>query len=465
MLNGLRRFLPSHRHLKILGLILLPIILFLSWLVFWPWDDPPPEDADLRFPERPKIAAVDNAYTYFIQTEKKFKYKVAGPDGVEKYFSNVDLTLSSDAFDPGLAEAFLKANADSLLLMEKAFACPAWEYPEADMPWIAKRCCDLRDRQKLLQMKVKWELLMGNLETAAAILFQEMHFSLLMLNSQSDRWMFSVAYTSWDMNNSLAMAWDPKTPDTILMTLEANLAKFDNQLLTNAYRDAMRREYWDCVEAFKIPGVRREIFINFVYGDQPRNPLFVAPYCFKPNKTLRMIVDGQQVFIANAGLPYTEFKKRMLPETPFRYDKDRRRMVFKPNGLGQMVYENICTRHDSFGGTGLRRWEGACRNLASAAAIRLTIACKRHERKYGKLPETLEALVPEFIATVPTDPFDGKPMRYSRERRLVWSVGSDGGDNEGRMPSYQIHLLAILVDEKGYDLVCPIDRPPPKPPK
>ena len=53
--------------------------------------------------------------------------------------------------------------------------------------------------------------------------------------------------------------------------------------------------------------------------------------------------------------------------------------------------------------------------------------------KTGKLPETLDALVPEYIDAVPADDFDGQPMRYSPEKKLIWSVNEnledDGGDD------------------------------------
>ncbi len=43
----------------------------------------------------------------------------------------------------------------------------------------------------------------------------------------------------------------------------------------------------------------------------------------------------------------------------------------------------------------------------------------------GELPATLDALVPGYLPAVPRDYLDGQPIRYSREFRAVWSVGSD----------------------------------------
>jgi hypothetical protein len=53
----------------------------------------------------------------------------------------------------------------------------------------------------------------------------------------------------------------------------------------------------------------------------------------------------------------------------------------------------------------------------SAAAMRCAvvgIACERYRQKQGKWPETLEALVPDFLPAVPNDPMDGKPLKYTK---------------------------------------------------
>lgn len=62
---------------------------------------------------------------------------------------------------------------------------------------------------------------------------------------------------------------------------------------------------------------------------------------------------------------------------------------------------------------------------------RVVLALRLYERVNGRLPETLDELVPKFIEAIPTDGFDGKPLRYSKERRLVWSIGRDLKDYGG----------------------------------
>jgi hypothetical protein len=64
------------------------------------------------------------------------------------------------------------------------------------------------------------------------------------------------------------------------------------------------------------------------------------------------------------------------------------------------------------------------------------IALERFYLKNAKYPARLDALVPEFLASLPLDPCDGKHMRFRLSetgRYLLWSVAFDGKDDEGKV--------------------------------
>jgi hypothetical protein len=80
------------------------------------------------------------------------------------------------------------------------------------------------------------------------------------------------------------------------------------------------------------------------------------------------------------------------------------------------------------------------RTLESAATAesrrdmaRVALAILGYREKNGQFPEELDDLVPDFIATVPLDRFDGKPMKLKRTDRdlVVYSIGPDMIDNGG----------------------------------
>lgn len=62
-------------------------------------------------------------------------------------------------------------------------------------------------------------------------------------------------------------------------------------------------------------------------------------------------------------------------------------------------------------------------------------ALERYRLRNGAYPETLEALVPDFLAAVPIDPMDGQPIRYAQNDNglfRLWSIGDDRQDQKGR---------------------------------
>ena len=77
--------------------------------------------------------------------------------------------------------------------------------------------------------------------------------------------------------------------------------------------------------------------------------------------------------------------------------------------------------------------ESADRHETSWAAARAILAVLAHRAEKGALPESLQALVPEYLEAVPIDPFDGKELRYSAAKQMVYSVGADGVDAGGSM--------------------------------
>ena len=65
---------------------------------------------------------------------------------------------------------------------------------------------------------------------------------------------------------------------------------------------------------------------------------------------------------------------------------------------------------------------------------RTACALERCRLTDGRYPDRLEALVPRWLATLPVDPIDGKPLRYARDRDdrfRAWSVGANARDDGG----------------------------------
>ncbi|PYI89840.1 MAG: hypothetical protein DME26_00135, partial [Verrucomicrobia bacterium] len=85
---------------------------------------------------------------------------------------------------------------------------------------------------------------------------------------------------------------------------------------------------------------------------------------------------------------------------------------------------------------GLRR--GVQKDLESIALVRAAQTALAIERfRLGhedRLPDSLAALVPGYLQSVPNDAFDASPLRYKRlsEGYVLYSIGADGTDDGGR---------------------------------
>lgn len=77
--------------------------------------------------------------------------------------------------------------------------------------------------------------------------------------------------------------------------------------------------------------------------------------------------------------------------------------------------------------------QGATQGDAKRQAARLGVAAYLYREKKGRFPEKLNDLVPDFLPSLPNDPFDGKPMRMKRAESglVVYSIGPDLVDNDG----------------------------------
>ena len=72
------------------------------------------------------------------------------------------------------------------------------------------------------------------------------------------------------------------------------------------------------------------------------------------------------------------------------------------------------------------------RGCTAREMTRTILALRLYELRHGALPAALQALVVDgILEAVPIDPFCDEPLRYSRERRVVWSVGPNETDEGG----------------------------------
>jgi hypothetical protein len=162
-------------------------------------------------------------------------------------------------------------------------------------------------------------------------------------------------------------------------------------------------------------------------------------YLYQPHRTEALYVDSYRSLQRSGGQTYLVYSreaddmKRLKLETPFGMRKALQ-LLLEPNASGLAHWRMIAP------GEGyLVRFK--CRENVHAAATSTILALLAYEHEHGSLPDRLDELVPGELSQVPIDDFDGAPLRYSRERRRLWSVGTElrdeGGSDDGTTSSLE----------------------------
>ncbi len=73
-------------------------------------------------------------------------------------------------------------------------------------------------------------------------------------------------------------------------------------------------------------------------------------------------------------------------------------------------------------------------NIAKLRVAQAALAVQRYRLQNGKLPDLIDNLVPDFLESVPLDPFDGKELKYIKLDRgfVIYSIGEDQSDDNGK---------------------------------
>jgi hypothetical protein len=107
--------------------------------------------------------------------------------------------------------------------------------------------------------------------------------------------------------------------------------------------------------------------------------------------------------------------------------------------------------------------EANWRTTADSRCVVAGLACERYRMKAGKWPASLESLVPEYLPTMPLDPYDGKPLRLKvlPDGIVVYSIGLNKIDEGGDLKRPD----NPNGGDEGFRLWDPKQRrqPPPKP--
>jgi hypothetical protein len=357
---------------------------------------------------------------------------------------NERINASNEKWDTDCAAEILVANANVLEYFEKGMACqryvpPRWESEGMKISWRNKLTRRVRLRSKYQQMT-------GDLVAATKSGLQLLRFGKMILDGSNCiyEWRGGNAYEKSALEHLEEIVADARTPESALREILAELERWDPAGMVAGCKNAMRGQYQGKVQTI------REVMKGGRYHDIPDSARYI-PYLLKPNMTSRYMVAFYRHQIVCADLPYAKITSKYRWRAPEELEKNLD-CWFRPNSAGMVFFEHENWRV----GDEMGEQESRCFIQAWISALQLKTSLRLYEIKHGKLPDDLHALVPEFLRDVPVDPFADKPFRYSKDRRLVWSSGPDGSDDEGSGESWNENSLILTGNYYNKDLVMPL---------
>jgi hypothetical protein len=373
------------------------------WIAVNSHDVAQPDTSDLRI-EAVDVPDEDNASTYFRKAAEVFQWRTDDP------------CVSAIVFDRTWNDAFvndlLSRNAETLALLEQGLACSAYEpglastdrKPEPSFLWWG-------DVSWLVTLKAMRDRRAGQTEDVWQCCFDELQLG----SDVATHPRAEIEYGSGlvVLGRGLSGAEDLLRQSPVS---EAELIRLLDRL--NSVGPLEQGQIRAAKEDFRF--IAESVDQGMA---RPGRTSLVSSYPFQPNRTKDGVARLCRVMIENASRPYGE--AHLLEAKPLPKTRIRRYLLFlRRNSVGELLTRMFVTpervRNPLLMG---------CKVGAYLDGLRLVVACRLYEVRHGRLPETLDALVPALLREVPRDPYDGQPFRYLPDKGIVYCVGTDLKDS------------------------------------
>ncbi len=378
----------------------------------------PPDVSDLEV-ERLDMPAEDNAFTHFTAAWE------AGYEPEDRQIVR-NFVQGEDVNEDVLLEV-LAQNTEAIQYVRRGAECdvcivPEYTY-ESELPYLRQ----WRYLGRILAAKSRYNWLEGNYEEAAEACVLLLNFGDLIMKDAEGvpNYLISIAIMRMGLGTALELARDPAMPEEE----KTRLADALNALNPPA-RGLVRaskveyRAFSDFIDRFPCKRSVWDENIHFHgFFDRLIRVFERIPYFFNRNRTKEIYANLWKGVIENAPLCYAGIEWDAIdPEEKF--EGYIRGSLIRSNVIGETVVAVFVPA--------IRRMTEAKIQLeCKIAATRLTVALNIYRRAEGRYPESLDALVPEYMESIPRDPYDCEPMRYDPELEVVYSVGENLEDNGG----------------------------------
>ena len=413
--------MSQHRIKTILIFITFTIAIVLGTIALLCMDAAPPEDGDLRLAKL-GVPDEENAFSLLAEAGRRFSF----PDGMGYDWESMQDDPPNDRvpWRDDAAMLMLSRNKKALEIARRALICNASQAPPPD--------AELKVKAKYISalMRVKGDLLcrQGSHRYGFDSFVDAVRIAHLVEISDCGTRRGSILRLKFRvlerMVDNLASAdLDHNALMEYCSTLDANRMT-DDQFVRMLKMDyvAICGDVDQLADPAMLP-VIREAFPELRF-------VSCTPYHYQPNRTKGRLAAIFRSTLKRLPRDCTRLPRRSLSMTfyePYSSCKSIVGMIpalFERNAIGAVhhapaagaISDAIWTRQE---------------NSLRISALQILMALKCHKRDSGQLPRSLGELVPAHLRAIPADDYDGKPLRYSPEKKMIYSVGEDLTDDGG----------------------------------
>lgn len=372
-------------------------------------DIPPPNDSDVR-PSMVAIPREQNAYYSLMNLEKNLYAPAQNPDALADH-------LAGKQWDPAFVATILSRNQQARKYFDEATRKPQFRDPTIDEQggFTQEPIMAARTAARVSSLAAENMFRLGKQEAALDEAMKILENGQKIQDSQGTYVHFMIAtdVKRVGLERIQRIVKSTTLSPAVLISYAEVLEKYKRN--EAGLIAAFKHEYGFFTSALDgaLSGALKS------KTDERTERLRNYGFYFQPNKTKSLYADLVRGQISDVqrpcGLRRNGNMRRLTPSSKLQ-------MFLTENLVGMMLVDIATPEYWREG------HERKCEDDLLISVTQILLALKAYKGETGKLPPSLRELIPRYLTEVPGDPFDGRQLRYSVEKRMVYTWGMDLGD-------------------------------------
>ena len=423
---------PKKRRWKKIILIIIAVIIILIAALFslpiflnlFAKDIAPINDSDIRL----KVDTVpdgDNAYFDLIKLENV----IYEPEGKSLIIFDM---IAGRTWDDKLAEEIVSRNAQAFSIFSEAAHKPKFQDPISANPAdvtpnaVLPKLSSWRLMARLSAVKALYLAKQGKDKEAMDEALNSTRIGQKIQESQASFIEYLVAITmkGIGLETVQKILITSKLSSNDLKQYAQGLSNYNNNEdgLINSFKAEYQIKLWylDAIASGNPEGLNKLVGEG-ASGNPVLVYMFKDNYYFKPNKTKLLFAD---YFRANIKKANESCSAITATDIPRLFPTNPAKLYVEENAIGKIL-------HDVFVASLTTINTKKCGEDLLVSATQALVAIKAYKSDTNTYPSSLNELVPSYLLSIPQDSFDGKSLKYSAEKKIIYSVGSDMQDSGG----------------------------------